>query len=344
MVNGGLRLAVRVPVGGDGYLWKNLAWETEYEQHREGPVLFERPDRVFDSYAPEEKPIALYRLLADTDPTDDGVLRFANRFGRLKGDRAETFDIGDLPGGAASSTRFVQGEPLEEWVRVIEEMHEAVALWDMARSKNHRGLSEALAWREGCVFYLGTARYRKWRDADPMAMLEKFKDQKEARRLWEDMTQQRLKLDSEGLNRGYIRKGDLIRPAVLRVLRVIETPLHELNGPVLYEQDDDKIMWQDLPDNLEGFMWLQFAQAIYHRKEPRRCRECGLWFEVAGGASRTDRETCSDSCRMRGYRQRQARAVEMQAKGKTVKQIARELSSDEDTVRGWIKASRSKGE
>ena len=118
---------------------------------------------MFDRYTPAAEPIALYRELAEVGPNEAGILCFANRYGRLKGDAAESCEIQSLSGTVTSVPRIEAGEPFEDWVRVVEHLHEAVALWDMAMAGDHDGLSEVLVWRDGRVYYLGTARYRAWR-------------------------------------------------------------------------------------------------------------------------------------------------------------------------------------
>ena len=355
------RLLVSVPANGDGYVWGRSRWDEDGDP-REGPVLVERQDRVFDEYAPADAPVALYRELANAEPTEAAVLRFANRYGRLKEDDDSVFDVADVPGADADASsqryHFHRGEPLRDWVRVIEEMHEAVALWDMARAGDQSSLSEALQRREGRVYYLGTPRYREWRDASIFAKLDRlddpeerrrftkldgFDDPEERRRFRAEVTERLLQADSQGLTKPGDREGDLILPAIRRVMRVINGFVYESNGPQLFwDERRGSPARQDVSANLGGFLWLQFAQAVELQKEPRRCRECGRWFEVARGASRTDRLTCSNTCRTRAYRERQAQAVRLRAEGKTPRQIAKQLSSDEDTVKGWLKASKKK--
>ncbi|TMA34658.1 MAG: hypothetical protein E6J87_06215 [Deltaproteobacteria bacterium] len=68
----------------------------------------------------------------------------------------------------------------------------------------------------------------------------------------------------------------------------------------------------------------------------RRCEQCRGWFVLSPEINRADREYCSDRCRHKAYRDRRQRARELQARGMTPAQIARELASDTRTVRGWL--------
>jgi DNA-binding NarL/FixJ family response regulator len=50
---------------------------------------------------------------------------------------------------------------------------------------------------------------------------------------------------------------------------------------------------------------------------------------------------CSTPCRTKAYRKRQAEAVRLHGEGHSLEDIARELDSDPDTVRGWIERKSS---
>ena len=54
------------------------------------------------------------------------------------------------------------------------------------------------------------------------------------------------------------------------------------------------------------------------------------------GRGRTDKQFCSNACRTKAYRKRQAEAVRLHGEGRSLEEIARDLDSDPGTVRGWI--------
>jgi hypothetical protein len=91
-----------------------------------------------------------------------------------------------------------------------------------------------------------------------------------------------------------------------------------------------------VPKNLFAAMCLQFALALAGNKNYLRCVSCGKWFELLPGVNRADKQTCSQTCRTRVYRQRKERAMALHAQGKTARAIARELDAKVDVVTKWI--------
>ena len=58
------------------------------------------------------------------------------------------------------------------------------------------------------------------------------------------------------------------------------------------------------PSDLLDALGIQLALAIDGNQNLRPCAECRTWFPVASGGHRSDKEYCSDACRMRAYRKR----------------------------------------
>jgi hypothetical protein len=88
--------------------------------------------------------------------------------------------------------------------------------------------------------------------------------------------------------------------------------------------------------DLIGFMFFQVLHGLIGGRRYRPCEYCRKWFQVAPGKGRTDKLSCSPSCRYQLYRRRRRRARELHDHGRTVKQIARALGSEAETVRRWI--------
>src|SRR5262249_51113615 len=107
------------------------------------------------------------------------------------------------------------------------------------------------------------------------------------------------------------------------------------------DPDTGRYMFRLAPGDLVKLLWLQFVRAISSGTRQQRCRECGKWFELLP-KHRGRKEFCSTACKLREFRRRQSRAVELKAAGRTVKQIATELDTDIDTVKRWVggKANR----
>jgi hypothetical protein len=62
------------------------------------------------------------------------------------------------------------------------------------------------------------------------------------------------------------------------------------------------------PTTLHNALWTQLAQAIAGSESLQTCVECKSWFIIKAGRGRSDKEYCSDTCRMRAYR-KQGKAV-----------------------------------
>jgi hypothetical protein len=63
------------------------------------------------------------------------------------------------------------------------------------------------------------------------------------------------------------------------------------------------------PYSLLGALWAQFALAIDGGANLGACKQCGKWFMLEAGrgrSGRSDKEYCSDACRMRAYRKRKS--------------------------------------
>jgi len=96
-----------------------------------------------------------------------------------------------------------------------------------------------------------------------------------------------------------------------------------------------------VPKSLLGAMWVQFAQAVANDKKYRNCSTCGKWFEIAPDTARTSRTHCSEACKSRAYRHRQARARDLAREGRSPSEIAIEVGSDLKTVKKWLKQAKN---
>ena len=59
-----------------------------------------------------------------------------------------------------------------------------------------------------------------------------------------------------------------------------------------------------------------------------------------GIGARADAQFCSDKCRSKDYRERKKRARQLADRGFKLSRIAKELRSNNATVRGWLKAKK----
>jgi hypothetical protein len=73
---------------------------------------------------------------------------------------------------------------------------------------------------------------------------------------------------------------------------------------------------QVTPARLIDALWIQFATAVAEARRYRKCRTCGRQFELDPDQNRKSRHYCSDACRSKAYRTRQAKAARRNRKGK----------------------------
>jgi predicted nucleic acid-binding Zn ribbon protein len=99
------------------------------------------------------------------------------------------------------------------------------------------------------------------------------------------------------------------------------------------------VAWGELrfvPATLIDAVWLQFAEAVCGDKNFRECLVCGKPFEISPDVARTNKLLCSDSCKMRAYRQRKAKSAELWDQGYSVQEVAGALGSDVKKVAKWL--------
>jgi hypothetical protein len=319
------------PARGAGYSWQPPP-EGSWEREQVGPtdLLLADPQGVdFVDYQPLAGSAALYRELAGVELTPEGTAKFANRFGRL---------------GGGAERIGLRADVYSSWVITVAWLREAVRLWDLFREENVEALSEAFRWTGDRVDYVFSRQVleslRALHPEKAAAAPSPRFDGEEANFAGYDV----LGTGRAGLHPGFrIRQGDFLRPAIVFVITLINGHLPRHNGPSLcWDARRHSVVYVDAPFSLFGAVWLQFAQAVHLGKEARRCRECGLWFEVAPGSNRKDRVLCSDSCRSRSYQLRRARAVQLHTRGQSAREIANDVGSDVATVRKWINNTKGK--
>jgi hypothetical protein len=264
----------------------------------------------------------LFRVFADTQPDRKGIKAFADRFGPLGGNVERQIPLSDQPN--AKDVSLGMGESLAAWNEEIQTMRLAVDLWEAARNGDVGRLERVIFWTEDGrgVQMLTHPELPGERLPNPPARVE---------RAWIAGTH----LGDDVLGR--LVRGDLVKPALQYVQSKINAKLQGRASPrLLWDAKRERLGLYIVPDGLIGALWLQFARAVERDSKFRQCAECGIWFELARGTARADKLYCSTPCRTKAYRKRQAEAVRLHGEGRPLEDIARELDSDPDTVRGWI--------
>jgi hypothetical protein len=134
-----------------------------------------------------------------------------------------------------------------------------------------------------------------------------------------------------------LRRGDLRRAAQVLLQHATNEALElHTSAMVLLDEETERQGIYVNPKNLLGALWVQFAQSIDSGGSSKRCAECGNWMRLAPGTNRSDRDFCSDRCRVNAYRKRKKAAAELHRKGMAPGVIAKKVGSDLKTVRGWL--------
>ena len=309
-----------------GYRWVDSRPAFEPRQQRQSFLTDGRPVGTAGWRVMQYQPLAafsgLFRVFADTEPSRDGIKGFADRFGPLGGDLATPIPLSDQP--KPKGVPLGTGEALGAWNGEILMMRFAVDIWEAARNGDVGRLERVISWTEdgSGVQVSGHAEPATGQRPEPPIPVE---------RAWIAGTH----LGDDVFGR-FVR-GDLVKPALHYVQSKINAKLEGRASPrLLWDTERERLVLYIVPDGLVGALWLQFARAVERDGKFRQCAECGIWFELAPGTARADKLYCSTPCRTKAYRKRQAEAARLHGEGSSLEDIARELDSDPDTVRGWI--------
>ena len=278
-------------------------------------------------YQPLAASSGLFRTFAETEPTLEGIKSFADRYGPLGADLLVRIPLYDRPGGEGFLLGL--GEALRDWTNEILVMRDTIRLWEAARRANVETLSRMIKWQDDgrAVTYESHPGLSLDRLPEPPFYADRTTIAYEGDPILEHLT-----------------PGDVIGPALQHVQGVINRRLHGRASPrVLWQPRTGQRSFYLVPHGLIAGLWWQLARAFERDREFRRCIECGTWFEISGASGRSDKLYCSNACRTRVYRKRQAEAARLHAEGRSIEAIARQLESEPATVRGWLAGTRGSG-
>ena len=279
--------------------------------------------RVMDRnrYRPLQDHSGLFRIFSEVEPTEEGILGFANKYGLLGADVTTNIRI-PIPG--KPDTMGV-GEPIDKWKDQIALMRRVLDVWELARAGDLEGLSRLIHAKE------------------------KLKDISMSQSISSGLSglvmSGQIILSPEGHPEilEEARAGDLVKSALLQVQYRVNEQLRGLTSPrILWDIDGTRLGLGIQPTSLLGAMWLQLARAIDGQKDYRQCKECQTWFELSPEVARTNRQYCSNACRIRAYRGRQEKAQEMNRQHKPISEIAKILGTDARTAKVWISRAKQK--
>jgi hypothetical protein len=132
-----------------------------------------------------------------------------------------------------------------------------------------------------------------------------------------------------------VPRDELAQAAVMRLYHGI-SPVERLEAEGAWHYPSGNVALRLKHADLLDFMFFQLGHALLSGRRFRQCVACGKWSLLQPGVSRADRTTCSAYCRLRLYRRRRARAVELHRRGWSPRRIAKEIGSDVSRVTRWL--------
>jgi hypothetical protein len=297
--------------------WRRVKGPRFHWKHdpRAGELLVGPPNEALQPYEPLREETGLFLTFAHLDETAAEFLGFANTYGRL---------------GTYYNYYPDHGEPLEEWQRHHRWIHFLVKQHGELH-KDRPDLGGFVSWEGTEVLFrfpkLGTSANQDWRHTGELRLCPQ---------------------SARGVP--LFRPPDLAGPASWFLVYAIEDWLREIEQwrkPIA-----TRLVWLEpasrpqlvfSPSSLLGAMVYQFAAALHRASPFRECARCHKFFRLEPGVNRANRLTCSTTCRQYLHNQRVQSARELDAAGRTVPQIVKELHvkprggrSGVDIVKNWI--------
>jgi hypothetical protein len=307
----------RWPVADGGYRWLDLYLSRDEMFQNLTPTA----TRVLADESPAHKnyqPLTvgdLFVQFSQTAPDEEAIRGFACKYGLL-GDRTYFCALDRLPDPVVGGKFVVyDGEPISVWRQHIAAMRSAVDLWHLVQRGDREQLRKLLRWRE-------TPGGGGW-------TFRKDVPQVNGGVAWW------LVLPVEGVT---FSAGDILTPARFHLQRQINHGLLATVGTqVLWQPATNRQAVRIIPRSLLGAMWLQLARAVAGDVQYRECRECKRPMAISGEEGRNVNALfCSPKCRQKDHRKKVKLARALNAKGKTVRQLARHFHTEPDTIERWL--------
>ena len=321
-----------------------------------GPPVGARARTV--SYHPLNECPGLYRTFADLPLEKEAILEFAQRYGRLTKGLVLVEERGEKP----LTTYYA--EPWYFWLREIQDMRDALLLFDLLQGKSEatpleEGLQKVIVWQEDGVYFQPWDKELRSLYTDMLGYYESAADRlrkltlagkgdlesvKQPERIALDLGR-RISKALEQKGRAYLapkliacptfygeqfqvwkRTRDVVAPARLLLARMVT---EKLVGKVDFQLKGDErgFSLAIVPQNLLSALWLALLFEILGKVRLRQCPICGTWFDASAAPQRVFCDSRGSGCRQRASRLRK-KLKALLNEGKTLQEAARELEID----------------
>lgn len=257
--------------------------------------LSEKPmqESAYFHYNPLAEPL-LFRKFADTEPTEEGFLKFADAYGDLgvgivitketKVDGSKVVRTGDLH-------RY---DPLYRWHSAHSSMR---AIVDVLTAIQTRDVATLRTWFR---IVDGAAQHTRSEGAVTVAWSWVTIAEKHRKYLWDWATA--AKNDDEAILR--IAQGW----AQYEINQAVSGAGAETTSTVriVFDVEAQKMVMRVCPTSLLAAMWLQCARVLTLNPTFKACGYCKKWFEQSPDGKRRQAIYCGDRCKVAAYRAKKA--------------------------------------
>jgi hypothetical protein len=311
-------LEFRWTVAASGYRW--VSWrELPVPPAASGPekgfdfVLVENdePDAAFNRseyelFAGEPATDGLFKMFSEISPGDRAAsVAFANRYGVLGRAR---------PPHQVHGSRAVShgGDLASDWDVWPYHFKTTINVWDQVRRRDVEGLANLFRWEPGGETGRGAAAWvfdthREQTSRPPLAM--------------------RAQIFSFSTDRRLTEGADLIDVARSFLFQTVQdnVSLSETKLPFGPEAGSGRVRFSASPSDLVSAMWFQFGFALGEGQQFRKCKcaGCPEWFRVSDNGLKAKRLFCTDSCKMKDYRQHKKAVRQVKGKKSTTKRMGK---------------------
>lgn len=325
-----------------GYKWQDATYQDQRGKKCTGKVLVAL-GTIGSVHQPLTNPF-LFRELAQTPTTPEGILAFANKYGELgihvrllekiEIDTGKVLKVANSNLIAPICWDVTHGEIYDDWVAEIKDLNLAIQIWEAAKDEDEETL---LKW---------IIRTDELEDS----VREKLDDsgyfgrggQTAGRAVWHCILKNEYTI--RPILQPVIQPENRILAAKWFVVQEAQSRSSKHFGVYFHERTRQSGTFTHTlaPRNLIGAAWWQLSRIITGEVEHKWCQICGKPIEVSSGkyGGRRDRQFCSAACKQKDHRQDVKKAKEMRAQGKTISEIARHFVRSKAIIENWLKKTK----